>query len=528
MLAEFAWIKGIVPACIVAFGTIVASIISVAFTWRKRRSAEKQAREAQKEAIEAEERAKSWKSRAEASQTAYGYGLVDQETDFLNSLRLDEVNEIRILAHTGRVLVEQARILVDRLKAGQRWKLRLKVLLRDPLFESPRRRNHILRSCENLLSLQESRSDIECEVRFYTALQTLRGVVVSGESSPQKDCLISAYRWTAREGSGSPSAALVTQALPKGMTWSGRPDSEPEIVKIFENWFDYLWGPGILHTVAFDFDDTLLKTFDDHMESWARAVEELASADPHVLDRLTPDIGVALRCRDELLPKIESLFVKHSDALEMASEFFVKESDQKLHRTLNGKRSVYRRAALMGESEHDRRYRVEARRIPYVKDAIDELREKGYAVSVASLTDEKLINSALRVLGLEDSMSSVVGRSDYSIRILKDLSAKAHLIFKVAALAGMPPHRVLFIGDHRNDLNAAEQVGAAFVEARLVHAHTHIYGQLPKYHILFDNYKDMMQAVQKAELRAREGFLTMLEELQEKARALPKPEDSRL
>jgi len=88
-------------------------------------------------------------------------------------------------------------------------------------------------------------------------------------------------------------------------------------------------------------------------------------------------------------------------------------------------------------------------------------------LAIASLTDEERIEKALKISEIS-SIDTIVGKNEYQDRELSNyLAEKIYLIRKIANLAGVPVSRVLYIGDHHRDEDAAIEVGASFIHARL-------------------------------------------------------------
>jgi hypothetical protein len=197
--------------------------------------------------------------------------------DFLGSFAKDEsVRTIKILGHTGRSIVGVLdQFAAKRTKAGIHGAIQIQILLRDKGAESPRRREFIASAEKNVRSLNHKFEWIKVEIRHYSAIQTLRGTIVV-HSDGTKNALFSAYQWVlpsrAPMTSDASRAVRTTAADWHKRLPSGRQDDH-RLIDILENWFDYYWGPGIIHTVAFDFDDTIIDTYDDKINAWVVAVD---------------------------------------------------------------------------------------------------------------------------------------------------------------------------------------------------------------------------------------------------------------
>ncbi|WLB18852.1 hypothetical protein [Bradyrhizobium japonicum] len=104
--------------------------------------------------------------------------------------------KIKILGHTGRSIVAPIdRFAAGREAAGIDRRVEIQILLRDKGAESPRRRAQIIFAEEHANSLIQKYPWLKIEVRYYSALQTLRGTIVR-LADGSKRALFSAYEWT--------------------------------------------------------------------------------------------------------------------------------------------------------------------------------------------------------------------------------------------------------------------------------------------------------------------------------------------
>jgi phosphoglycolate phosphatase-like HAD superfamily hydrolase len=506
----------------VTVASVITSIIISVFERRKSKLLREEVGTSKKHA-------ESWEQRVLYTQQQIGYSRTPTERAFLDTVNLREAVQIKVLAHTGKILVESLKLNLESLLLN-RWRpLDIRILMKDPFSEHPDRREKILLSCEEILSFQKNRDDVKIKIRFYSGLQTFRGIFVDYSDKVHRDCFASAYNWIHHTDESRQVGALVTKAVNSGFTWSGSKSSEPEFIKVVENWFDYFWGQGLLHTIAFDFDDTMIRTYQDHINAWEQAIYELTRTEKSFIDSLEPNLKLLVSSQSSLIEYFEDTFIRHEDALEIAHSILTLDArNTALPEKVNDLRYSYRKAALIAPNEELRLQNVLSRAIPNVSESLAELRTSGYPLYVASLTDEQIIEPSLKSLNVSKFFSGVLGRSDYSIRSLKDLSAKTSLLLKVASLAGIPPYRLLFVGDHKNDLNASKNAGVFFLEARVIDTRTHIENVPQNNHLYFTSYLELSAKVRQVEQIAMQQFHLMLDDAINKVRSKPKSSHARL
>lgn len=430
-----------------------------------------------------------------------------KEEDFLSHLPIVDIRELRVLAHTGKILVTELRSQIDRAPRRQDERLVVKVLLRDPLAEGPSRRKQVVNTYEDLVTFARDRQDVQVQVRFYSGLPSVRGITCMGTDPARRWYFLSAYDWGADHAAGEAPSPQKTRALNPGVTWSGRTPDTPAPMKLLEHWFDYLWGPGLLHTIAFDFDDTLVRTYDDHVEAWRGALLGALKDGLLTRDMLAPDVLAVVDDPVRLGDLLARLYRSLARAPKIAAALVHPHTDAAVTLKLNERRYAQRRAALLpGPTEEANAFAVRSRAFTGMAEAIGRLLARRYAIYFFTLTDEETVYKALRYLGLVNCVTAVVGRSEYTLQRLQDQD-KAVLVHKVAALAGVPTHRVVCIGDLNADMHAADHAEAGFIEARLVEPPlTHLEDSPPANHLHFEAAADLEHILGRAEARAAVRF----------------------
>ena len=318
--------------------------------------------------------------------------LPTKEEDFLSHLPIPDIRELRVLAHTGKILVTELRCQIDR--AARRPKgtpLVVKVLLRDPLAEGPSRRKQVVITYQDLMGLASIRPDVQIQVRFYSGLPSVRGIICTGNDPARRWHFLSAYDWGGEHAPGEEPGPQKTRALNPGLTWTGRAPDTPAPMSCSSTGSDYLWGPGQLHTIALDFDDTLLRTHDDHLAAWSGAL--LAALGDGLLKRemLAPAIAAVVDDPVRLREKLAALYHEIARAPEMAAAIVRPGTDVAIMRALNERRYALRRAALLPGGAEANADAVRNRAFAGMSDAIRRLRDAHYAIYVYTLTDEETV-----------------------------------------------------------------------------------------------------------------------------------------
>lgn len=462
-----------------------------------------------------EEKNKLLQERILESQKNNPYTTIPSEKIFINSLDYSTIKEIKILAHTGKILVDLLRIALDTSNYQVKSPIKIKILLKDPFSEHPDRRDKIMRTYESFKSFDKGRDDLSVEIRFYSSIQTFRGIFVTHDAD-KRDCFFSAYNWIDWHDNLTDYSFLTTKAVNKGFVWTGENEKEPDFLKVAENWFNYLWGPGIIHTIAFDFDDTLFATYSDHIEAWERAIYTIYESNPEVLALFEPKLKDLLKTKSSITQYCINNFLIHNNADEIACFIFQNNLNYKNYMSiLNEFRYEHRMSKVISDDSTIMERNINQRLIPNISENMKTLRNMKYTLYVASLTDEILIEKVLRKSKVEKLITGILGRSDYSVRKNKEISAKEYLLLKLCSLSGIPPYRLLYIGDHRNDFIASKHLGSSFIEARLIETTSHIVNIENLDYSYFTKYNQLPSQVNEAETRISDKLTSELDELSE-------------
>jgi len=230
---------------------------------------------------------------------------------------------------------------------------------------------------------------------------------------------------------------------------------------VLYSWIEQYWGKDEIHTVVFDFDDTLIKTRDVQVKAWAQVIVE--SLENHTIEgkNLSPKFQAWFHQKSVkaatdllLLDAVKDIFVDKQMAEAIAQEIFV-DVPEETWRRINKKRFEIRER-MMDKSEL----------FAGVKDMLEKLHSH-YNLAIISSTDEQLISNFLAAKGLLEYFPVILGKRDPSLEFEREkIHHKASLLIKLSEIIGMPLSRLVYIGDNNSDYLATRQLGVPFIEAR--------------------------------------------------------------
>ena len=227
-------------------------------------------------------------------------------------------------------------------------------------------------------------------------------------------------------------------------------DSEP-FFSVFLSWFRHFWGRHYIHTLIFDFDDTLFFTTAAQVHGWLRGIERAIESGAIKQDQLADDFR-------------EASGTTHLDSL-MTDIFFEEQDEDKIIRRIT-------KAEISSDSKQSlRRERQYAREIETLRDAMPipnvlsdiQSLSTEYQLVIVSATSDDLIHSVLEKHRLSNLFSYVLGRQS-PLRAWNSVENKAQNIIRVSAMLGVPLERMIFVGDSDADYRAAKQLSVPFIE----------------------------------------------------------------
>lgn len=380
-------------------------------------------------------------------------------TDFLNAHSLEGVEEIWIQAHTGQYLINNLIQCMSR--EGFYHRPRLKVLLRSPYWENQRRYRQLFFTVKGLREQLEEEG-IRINIRFYQKAPKER-LMCFKYTDGRRIAFVSEYTQAPQKKSHAWARGMVIQDED---SLQGR----SPFLEMRLDAFRHHWGHEELHTLIFDFDDTLFETSHLQIEAWGLASRQLLAEGFLQPGWLAKDFLAALASEKEavLSSYLTQTFFRQQMAARILSALFPQvpmARQEALYHEINERR--YRiREALTKEN---------AQPFPGVMEMLQELANR-YQLIIVSSTAEKLIRQLLTKYGLRPYFSDIFGKfgpsSDW-----ENIKSKAEKVLKIASSVGVPLSRMVFFGDNNTDFKSAKQVNLAFVENAMV-AEKHGLGSL--------------------------------------------------
>lgn len=369
------------------------------------------------------------------------------ERVFLDKLEMEDVRRISVLCHTGRITYDEIFTRLEALIKGRRkCPEEIRVLIRDPLVEGLYRSSLIRNSVAKASDLR--RKGVNIDVRFYESVPSVRGTVCELHTK-QRVSYVSSYYWPDGTSSKASDVAYVIR---------DSEDSKHPLANVLESWFDRYWGKGDLHTVVFDFDDTLVSTLEIQLAAWWQVIRGyLASKQLKENDLSTP-LKESLGNDKSYKNVIRESFVKKQLADEIIKDL-IPNVDEGTAKDINRARSEIR-AELMRKSN--------AKLFDGVEKKLEKLHVH-YNFAIITATDEEVVGDYLREHKLDHYFPVILGKHDPLLKSEQEYPySKTALLMKFSKMLGVPLNRVVYIGDRSTDYLAAQQLGIPFVEARLI------------------------------------------------------------
>jgi phosphoglycolate phosphatase-like HAD superfamily hydrolase len=230
-------------------------------------------------------------------------------------------------------------------------------------------------------------------------------------------------------------------------------NSPNPLAKMLESWISHYQGMGKVHTIVFDFDDTLAPTMTIQVEAWIEAIESALKRKLISEDQLVQAIKEARADRKRYNQCITNIFVEYQMA-EQILDAILPGIDNKTREAIDTDRFERRQKLMTGEK---------GSLFPGVKDALRTLQDK-YQLAIVTATSSELVTRFLDKHEVLDCFSIILGKDDPR-HTWVNVHSKSILLIEVSGLTGIPLDRLVFIGDNTSDYEAAYQVGVTFIEA---------------------------------------------------------------
>jgi phosphoglycolate phosphatase len=248
-----------------------------------------------------------------------------------------------------------------------------------------------------------------------------------------------------------------TQASDYSIVIHDDSQNENEIVKVFLFNFNHLWGKNNLHTVVFDFDDTLIDTYKIQISAWVETILKLNSLGEIEEKYFSKELKEKINSKDNLKKYVEKVFDEKQFARSIFETLFPKlpeEISKKYWELVENMRFEKRQALTLKK----------AKPFPHALEVLKYLKGK-YQLVIISSTSEGLIQAFLQKHNLLEYFSFILGKEG---PILKwtEIQYKAKLMIKLSKMIGISLGRMVYIGDNNADYLSSKQLNISFIEAR--------------------------------------------------------------
>lgn len=384
------------------------------------------------------------------------------EKKFIGSIDFSKVKKLKVLSHTGKVLYSEiAEKLNALLREGKPIPEEVHILTRTRFVESMSRNHYIKSTIAMVKGLREKRGittqrsgDELIDIRFYETIPSMRGIICEGYGGKIVN-FMSAYYWEEANRSKSFDYAFIIKESV---------NDRKKQTELIGSWFDQYWGRDEIHTIVFDFDDTLIPSMNLQIDAWVQVIHNRYEADPQFAEKLTPRISNHIVQNDGPLienvnfkDEIRQIFVERQLAEAIVEEIFVDINDLKFLTGINQDRFEIRKNLLLAGT-------VEP--FDYAREKLAEL-HRYHNFAIITSTDEGMVRDYLSEKGLLNYFSVILGKNDPSLRYEREnIYKKTFLLIKLSQIIGIPLDRMIYIGDNNTDYLATRQIGIDFIEAR--------------------------------------------------------------
>ncbi len=401
-----------------------------------------------------------------------GFNFQDiPDSTFLKNLNFREFSLIKIFGHTGETIIKEFLERIERCDNELQKEIKdidIRILLRNPQHSTGRRADGIHKTITHINRLR-SREFNNIRVHFYQDLPTFRGFVCHRKDSTARMALISFYHFPRNE-----TSKRFEQAIYIDENNTPKPN---QMIEVFDSWFEHFWGKTRdqkIHTIIFDFDDTMANSHDIQIEAWVDVIKEARKT--HDLDQadlsknvwkdkleqthFCEDVWKHINNDEELRNIIRQKFFRFQHAKFIFEEIFTNLSEE------------------MKDEIHQRRFELRQGKMKKVKlfrrcAKIIKKVANEYHLVIISATDEIMIRNRLEQKKYKKKHSNL---STYFLEIFgkkepifdwKNIERKSQLILKVINILGVPIERLVYVGDNNGDFKACKRIGIDFIEARL-------------------------------------------------------------
>lgn len=371
------------------------------------------------------------------------------EREFLDGIDLSKVRRLFVLGHTGRRIYDAVHERLEGIiQDGVNFPEEIQILIRTPFVESLSRNKYIHNTIVEVGALKLKGKNID--VRFYESVPAVRGMICEFHTDDRTSYITSYYWPKPNESKAFDSAYVIKDSIA----------SQRLEVRLLESWIRQYWGRDEIHTVVFDFDDTLVSTGEIQVKAWAQVIDDFLGRGVIKAENLSSRLqgfvnrGESIIGNPALLDAIRSVFIDKQLAEAIVQDLIIDVKDETIKR-INEKRFKFREDMM-----------DQARLFDGVAELIDRLHAH-YNFAITSSTDEQMISKYLYRRGLLKYFPVILGKKDPSLKLERDnIHHKTSLLIKLSEIIGMPLGRLVYIGDNNSDYLATRQLGIDFIEAR--------------------------------------------------------------
>lgn len=361
-------------------------------------------------------------------------------SQFVRNIPLQDIVSIKVICHTGKYAYIELQERLEELKnENARKAIKVTVLARYPLAESSDRASDIIHTHEKVQAFKRKHFNID--IRYYQSLPVHRAVICQYKNGNRKT-YISNYEWIDAKSKVSEYAFIVRDSI----------KSPHKLVKSVDSWINHYWGNGIIHTLVFDFDDTLALTRELQIDAWIEAIKNALTSSTIHVNEFSQELKEVHENPQKYRDTFKKIFLEHEmaeqimDAVLPTATSIVKTKIEKTRNQLR-KRNLETSGMLFSG----------------VREKLNAL-SKNYQLTIVTATYSKNVRDFLDAMKVLDKFEVVLGKEDLKYQ-WENVYNKSAQLLEISGLTGIPLNRLVFIGDNTSDYLAAKQIGVTFIEA---------------------------------------------------------------
>ena len=101
---------------------------------------------------------------------------------------------------------------------------------------------------------------------------------------------------------------------------------------MYLSWFNHLWGKNEIHTVVFDFDDTLVDSINIQVKAWVYSIKHFIKIDEITKLDLDNSISQTLNNSEKLISVIKKIFIQEQHSpVRFTMKLLLNNSGQRIY-----------------------------------------------------------------------------------------------------------------------------------------------------------------------------------------------------